>query len=531
MMKRMMGLLLAAVMLFALAPAIASASSEEYVENRSGSAVGIYDKPTDETAVKELKDGERVRCLGTETVNGAEWFRTEAGYIKKVGGVECVTVKTAELAVESVSAAYDGNAHKIEAKVVDGDGYRIEYSKDDGKNWSETSPSLKEPGKLTVRVRATKLGGTTLEKTVTLEVKASASSGTSVKIVNCRTAVNIRKGPGSNTAKIGTAKKGRVFKLLGVEADGKWYKIQYTSSTVGYVFHDYAKVCSDTPDPDPEPTGKTGTIVNCKTQVNVREKASSKSKLLGTAKKGEKFDVLGTSGSWVRIDYKGKTGYVYKTYIKVTGEDPVTPITGKKGTIVNCKTQVNVREKASSKSKLLGTAKKGEKFDVLGTSGSWVRIDYKGKTGYVYKTYIKVTGEDPVTPITGKKGTIVNCKTQVNVRAKASSNAALLGVAKKGETYDVLGKSGNWYKIDFDGEDGFVFHTYLRLDGESGKTVTVVNCKSWVNVREKASSKSKILGTAEKGDTYDLLGKSGNWYKIDYKGRTAYIFHSYIKVN
>ena len=458
MMKRMMGLLLAAVMLFALAPAIASASSEEYVENRSGSAVGIYDKPTDETAVKELKDGERVRCLGTETVNGAEWFRTEAGYIKKVGGVECVTVKTAELAVESVSAAYDGNAHKIEAKVVDGDGYRIEYSKDDGKNWSETSPSLKEPGKLTVRVRATKLGGTTLEKTVTLEVKASASSGTSVKIVNCRTAVNIRKGPGSNTAKIGTAKKGRVFKLLGVEADGKWYKIQYTSSTVGYVFHDYAKVCSDTPDPDPEPTGKTGTIVNCKTQVNVREKASSKSKLLGTARKGEQFDVLGTSGSWVRIDYKGKTGYVYKTYIKVTGEDPVTPITG-------------------------------------------------------------------------KKGTIVNCKTQVNVRAKASSNAALLGVAKKGETYDVLGKSGNWYKIDFDGEDGFVFHTYLRLDGESGKTVTVVNCKSWVNVREKASSKSKILGTAEKGDTYDLLGKSGNWYKIDYKGRTAYIFHSYIKVN
>ena len=206
-------------------------------------------------------------------------------------------------------------------------------------------------------------------------------NGSSVTIVNCKTAVNVRKGPSSKTSKIGSAKKGSVFELLGVEANGKWYKIQYTEKTVGYVFHRYGKVTNTTP------TARRGMIVNCKTQVNIREKASSKSKIIGTSCNGAIFDVLGVSGNWVKIDYdNGKAGYVYKTYIQI--EDVLT---GKTGTIVNCKTAVNIREKASSKSKILGTAKKGEKFDLIGKSGNWYKIDYNGKTAYVFHRYIKVS--------------------------------------------------------------------------------------------------------------------------------------------
>ena len=73
-----------------------------------------------------------------------------------------------------------------------------------------------------------------------------------------------------------------------------------------------------------------------------------------------------------------------------TATQTETRSTEQKGTIVNCKVAANVRAKASSKSKLLGTAKNGEKFTVKGQSGNWIKIDYKGKTGYVYKKYIKV---------------------------------------------------------------------------------------------------------------------------------------------
>ena len=216
------------------------------------------------------------------------------------------------------------------------------------------------------------------------ETQESREDGKSVTIVNCKYAVNIRKGPSSKTKRIGSAKNGQVFKLLGTEANGKWYKIQYRENTAGYVFHDYVKVGSETPDPFPD--GTTGTIVNCKTQVNVREKASSKSKLIGKAKKSETFKVLGRSGNWVRIEFESKEGFVYRSYIRVDGEE-----TGKTVMIVNCKAQVNIRAKASSKSGIIGKAKKGATFELLGRSGSWYRIDFNGKVGYVFKRYVKIT--------------------------------------------------------------------------------------------------------------------------------------------
>ena len=137
--------------------------------------------------------------------------------------------------------------------------------------------------------------------------------------------------------------------------------------------------------------GQKGTIVNCKTAVNVRAKASSKSKSLGKAKKGETFTVKGASGNWIKIDFNGKDGYVFKRYISVKGTPDDTPVEGKTGRIINCKTAANVRAKASSKSKLLGTAKRGKTFKVLATAGSWVKIQYNKETaGYVYKKYIHI---------------------------------------------------------------------------------------------------------------------------------------------
>lgn len=281
--------------------------------------------------------------------------------------------------------------------------------------------------------------------------------------------------------------------------------------------------------------GQTGTIVNCKTKVNVREKASSKSKLLGTADKGDTYDVLGLFGNWVKIDFDGQDGFVYKKYIRVEGVPSDTEVSGKVGKIVNCKTCVNVREDATSKSKLLGTAKKGKTFKVLATAGSWVKIQYTSDTeGYVYKTYIKITNEESETPVSGKIAKIVNCNVAVNVREKATSSSKLLGTAKKGSTYKVLAKDGNWVKIQYTSDtEGYVFHTYVKITNEEesidGKTGTI-KCNTHVNIRAKATKDSKLLGTAKNGEQFTVKGKSGNWIKIDFNGKTGYVYKTYIKI-
>ena len=200
-------------------------------------------------------------------------------------------------------------------------------------------------------------------------------------------------------------------------------------------------------------------------------------------------------------------------------------------TIVNCKNSANVREKATSDSKKLGEAPRGKTYQLLAVEGNWYKIQYKKDlTGYVYTKYGKV----------GKKGdaplkdtaTVTNAPDGVNIRAKASSSSKILGVAYNGDTFEVTGKSGKWSKIKYSGDTAWLFTSYLTKykDDVDGKTATIVNVKYQVNIRAKASSSSKKLGTAVNGETFTAKGVSGRWVKVEYKGDTAYIYDKYVKI-
>ena len=224
--------------------------------------------------------------------------------------------KTAKLTATGGTYPYDGKAHGVTAKVENGEGYSIEYSKD-GKVWYSESPTQTKVGKLTVKVRALKSGAETLTAEATVEVTSSGGSKI-VTIVNCKNSVNVRKGASSSTTKIGTAPKGAQYTLL--EITGYWYKIQYKKNQTGYVFIDYVKVSDGSPSDDPTPSGdKIVTIVNCSNSVNVRKGGSTSYAKIGTAPKGAKYQYLGKSGDYYKIQYtKSTVGYVHKNYAKVS---------------------------------------------------------------------------------------------------------------------------------------------------------------------------------------------------------------------
>jgi hypothetical protein len=50
--------------------------------------------------------------------------------------------------------------------------------------------------------------------------------------------------------------------------------------------------------------------------LNVRNGPSTAKKRIGRLKNNAKVTITGKSGSWYKLKYKGKTGYVYKKYIK-----------------------------------------------------------------------------------------------------------------------------------------------------------------------------------------------------------------------
>ena len=53
----------------------------------------------------------------------------------------------------------------------------------------------------------------------------------------------------------------------------------------------------------------------------------------------------------------------------------------------------------------------------------------------------------------------------------------------------------------------------------------------WVNIRQKPSSKSQILGQMyNDGDPATYLGRSGNWVKVNYKGTVGYLHKDHCRV-
>lgn len=77
-----------------------------------------------------------------------------------------------------------------------------------------------------------------------------------------------------------------------------------------------------------------------------------------------------------------------------------------------------------------------------------------------------------------------------------------------------------------------VFSTFLVLSLASTKEVSASNTgyvkASALTVRAKASKSSKVLGYCHKGDKFTLKGSKSGFYKISYKGKTAYISKKYV---
>ncbi|NLK69060.1 MAG: C40 family peptidase [Clostridiaceae bacterium] len=115
--------------------------------------------------------------------------------------------------------------------------------------------------------------------------------------------LNIRKGAGSDTDKIGTLKKGERIKVIG-NAD-KWSKIITPDNAEGYVYTEYI---ADTPPP-------VYKYINAEA-LNIRKSSSSSSEKLGTIAYGNRVQVFEESGKYIRILTKdGIEGYVLKEHV------------------------------------------------------------------------------------------------------------------------------------------------------------------------------------------------------------------------
>ena len=115
--------------------------------------------------------------------------------------------------------------------------------------------------------------------------------------------------------------------------------------------------------------------------VNFRSGPSTNYSSICKLNKGDKVEYIGESGSWIKVKFEGKTGYVYGSYI---GEYASIYLNVKYVTA----SSLNVRKGASTSYSVIGTLSKGTKVELISTSNGWSKIKYNGNVGYVSSKYL-----------------------------------------------------------------------------------------------------------------------------------------------
>ncbi|ELC8406702.1 SH3 domain-containing protein [Clostridium perfringens] len=414
--------------------------------------------------------------------------------------------------------------------------------------------------------------------TQTSEKPSTPESTEKTGIVNVSSSLNVRSSASTSSKVIGSLSGNTKVTIIGEE--GAFYKIEYKGSH-GYVAKEYVKDVTEsnnsnqgtqTPEKPstPENTEKTG-VVNVSSSLNVREGASTSSKVIGSLSGNTKVTIVGEEGAFYKIEYKGSHGYVAKEYVKdvtennnsnqgtQTPEKPSTPESTEKTGIVNVSSSLNVRSSASTSSKVIGSLSGNTKVTIVGEEGAFYKIEYKGSHGYVAKEYVKdvtessnsnqgtQTPEKPSTPESTEKTGIVNVSSSLNVRSEASTSSKVIGSLSGSTKVIIVGEEGAFYKIEYKGSHGYVAKEYVKDVTESSNSnqgtqtpekpntpestekTGIVNVSSSLNVREGASTSSKVIGSLSGNTKVTIVGEEGAFYKIEYKGSHGYVAKEYIK--
>ncbi len=167
-------------------------------------------------------------------------------------------------------------------------------------------------------------------------------------------------------------------------------------------------------------------------------------------------------------------------------------------------------------------------------------------------------GEEAQAADTGR----ATVKETINVRKAPSTDGEKLGQLMGGDSIEILDNLDNgWSKIDFQGQEAYVKTEFLEVS-QGAQAVTSENteggeqpqegqenqeaeqpqetqqtteaasgrveAKEAVSIRKGPSTDAEKVGSAYKGDKFDMLGTEGDWTKIKYNGQTAYIKSEFV---
>ena len=276
-------------------------------------------------------------------------------------------------------------------------------------------------------------------------------------------ALNMRSEPNTSSSVVTCLPRGTVVVLTG-KSDG-WYQVAYRGST-GYMSSDYLSTSTSA-----DSSFGDGTVTG--NAVNIRSGPSTSDSIVASRNKGDTLSVVGVSDNWYKVSLSGSTGYIRSDFLRLGSGSGSSPSSGSSsgsaggtGTIKGiC---VRMRSGPSTSYSILGTYDSGTKMTVTGEDGDWYKVSCNGEDGYVYKTYLSVGGgsgsDSSGSSVTDMSDTSATVISPVHFRKGPDTSYSSIQVLGAGTGVTITGQTDKWYRVEYNGTEGYVFKTYLTTE-------------------------------------------------------------------
>ncbi len=112
----------------------------------------------------------------------------------------------------------------------------------------------------------------------------------------------------------------------------------------------------------------------------------------------------------------------------------------------------------------------------------------------------------------------------LRLRAEPSTKSTTLDYAYRNEVVVTLGKTGQWYHVLYNLQEGYMHEDYLEF-------VTIENVElgygkvngTYVNMRKGPATSYKSIGKSMPGDLCYIIGINKQWYKVIWEDEICYI--------
>ena len=130
-----------------------------------------------------------------------------------------------------------------------------------------------------------------------------------------------------------------------------------------------------------------------------------------------------------------------------------------------------------------------------------------------------------------KIGVAYVTSSSLRLRASPSTSSKTLAYANQNEVVVLLSKTGSWYKVLYNLQEGYMHQDHLTVSTIKNVELGYGNVNySKVNMRTGPGTSYQAIGQSSKGDLAYIIGFNKQWYKVIWGDEICYIRSDYLSL-